>query len=116
MIQSNKTKRVVNKIDQQKQRRVAILNVIFPNVTFFSKAFVSVSFLRETFFENKSRLFNFSSNATFRLINKEALILYKQKRCFKCKEFEYITSTCKNKLKFMSTNLKKIVKLFDSKN
>ena len=37
MIQSNKTKRVVNKINQQKQRRVVISNVIFSNVIFFRK-------------------------------------------------------------------------------
>ena len=45
MIQLNKTKRVINKINQQKQRRVVVSDVIFSNVIFFSKAFVSISFL-----------------------------------------------------------------------
>ena len=35
MIQLNKIERVVNEINQQKQRRIVILNVIFPNVIFF---------------------------------------------------------------------------------
>ena len=116
MIQLNKTKRVVNKINQQKQRRVVILNVIFLNVIFFSKTFVLISFSQKILLQSKSRLFNFSSNVTLRLINKKTLIFFKQKRCFKCKELEHITSTCKSEFKFMSTNLKEIVKLFDSKN
>ena len=37
MIQSNRTKRVVNKINQQKQRRVAISDVTFSNVIYFQK-------------------------------------------------------------------------------
>ena len=116
MVRSNKTKRVVNRINQQKQHRVAISNVIFSNVIFFSKIFVSVSFSRKTVFESKSRLFNFSSKTTFRLISKEALNFFKQKRWFKCRKVEHMPSTCESEFKSMSTYLKKIVKLFDSKN
>ena len=76
MIQLNKTKRVVNRINQQKQRRLVTSNVIFSNVIFFSTVFVSVSFLRKILFESKSRLLNLSSNAIFRLINKETLIFF----------------------------------------
>ena len=45
MIQLDATKRVVNKINQQKQRRVVISDVIS-----FLKTFVSISFSRKTFF------------------------------------------------------------------
>ena len=111
-LQTNKTKRMTNRINQQKQRRLA---------TFFDVAVSSVmsfaffSFFSKSFFESKSRLFNLSSNATFRLISKEAQILSKQKRCFKCKKSKHVISTCENEYKFMSAELKEIVKLFDSK-
>ena len=112
-LQANKTKRVTNRIDQQKQRRLA---------TFFDVAassalnFALFSFFSKSLFESKSRLFNFSSSATLRLISKEAQILSKQKRCFKCKESKHVVSTCEREYKSMSAELKEIVKLFDSKN
>ena len=112
-LQTNKTKRMTNRINQQKQRRFA---------TFFDVAVSSVmtfacfSFSRKFFLESKFRLFNFSSNATLRLISKKAQILSKQRRCFKCKESKHVTSTCESEYKFMSIELKEIVKLFDSKN
>ena len=111
-LQIDKTKRVANRINQQKQKRL---------VTFFddvaSSAMIFALFVfRKSLFESKFRLFNFSSNATLRLISKEAQILSKQKRCFKCKKSKHVVSTCENEYKFMLTELKEIVKLFDSKN
>ena len=70
-IQVDKSKRIVNKIDQQKQRRKT-----FSNVVTFSKTFVSITFSRKILFENRSRLFNFSSNAVFRLSSKKVLIFF----------------------------------------
>ena len=84
--------------------------------SFYSLLSCQFRFRERFFFENKSRLFNFTSNAVFRLISKKAEILTKQKRCFKCKKLKYITSMCKSEHKFMSTKLKEIVKLFNSKN
>ena len=112
-LQVDKTKRVTNRINQQRQRRFA---TFFDVAASFVMIFAFLSFFRKSFLESKSRLFNFSSNATFRLISKEAQILLKQKRCFRCKESKHVTSTCKSEYKFMSTELKEIVKLFDSKN
>ena len=111
-LQIDKTKRIANRINQQKQKR---LTTFFDDVVLFVMIF-ALSVFRKSFFESKLRLFNFSSNTTFRLINKEAQILSKQKRCFKYKESKYVTSTCESEYKFMSTELKEIVKLFDLKN
>ena len=111
--QVDKTKRVTNWINQQRQRRFATsFDVVASSVIIFAL----FSFFRKFLFEIKSRLFNFSSNATFRLINKETQILSKQRRCFKCKESKHVASTCESEYKFMSTKLKEIVKLFDLKN
>ena len=82
IIQSNKIKRVVKKINRQKKRRFAISYIIFSNVFFYSKIFVSVSFSRKILSKNKSRLFNSSSNTTFRLINKETLTFFYTKTLF----------------------------------
>ena len=112
-LQTNKTKRMTNRINQQKQRRFA---TFFDVVVSFVIIFAFFSFSRKFLFESKSRLFNFSSSATLRLISKEAQILLKQNRCFKCKKSKHVASTCKSEYKFMSTELKEIVKLFDSKN
>ena len=111
-IQIDKSERIVNRIKSQKQRRIRVIEIsIFAFVIF-----ASVFFFRQILFESKLRLFNSSSDAIFRLTQKKLQILNKQKRCYKCKKLRHKTSTCENELKFMSTKLKKIVKLFDSKN
>ena len=112
-LQANKTKRVTNRINQQRQRR---LTTFFDVAVSFVMNFAFFSFFSKSFFESKSRLFNFSSSATLRLISKKAQILSKQRDCFKCKESKHVASTCEDEYKFMSTELTKIVKLFDSKN
>ena len=112
-LQANKTKQVTNRINQQRQRRLA---TSFDVAASFVMSFAFFSFFQKFFFESKSRLFNLSSSATFRLISKKAQILSKQKRCFKCKESKHVASTCESEYKFMSAELKEIVKLFDSKN
>ena len=112
-LQTNKTKRMTNRINQQRQRR---LTTSFDVVASSVMNFAFFSFFSKSLFESKSRLFNFSSNATFRLISKKAQILSKQKRCFKYKESKHVASTCESEYKFMSAELKEIVKLFDSKN
>ena len=99
----------------QKQRRIRTFDV-FAFSAFAFITFASVFFFRQIFFESKSRLFNSSSDAVFRLTQKKLQILSKQKRCYKCKELKHRTSTCESELKSMSTKLKEIVKLFDSKN
>ena len=112
-LQTNKTKRMTNRINQQRQKRLA---TFFDVAASFALNFALFSFFSKSLFESKSRLFNFSSSATFRLISKEAQILSKQRRCFKCKESRHVVSTCESEYKFMSAELKEIVKLFDSKN
>ena len=112
-LQIDKTKRVTNRINQQKQRQFA---TFFDVVVSSVMTFAFFSFFRKSLFESKFRLFDFSSNATFRLISKEAQILSKQKRCFKYKESRYVISSCESEYKSMSAELKEIVKLFDSKN
>ena len=112
-LQANKTKRMTNRINQQRQRRLA---TSFDVAASSALSFALFSFFSKSLFESKSRLFNLSSNATFRLISKEAQILSKQKRCFKCKESRHVASTCEDEYKSMSAELKEIVKLFDSKN
>ena len=112
-LQANKTKRMTNRINQQRQKR---LTTSFDVAVSFVMSLAFFSFFSKSLFESKSRLFNLSSSATFRLISKEAQILSKQKRCFKCKESKHVISTCEDEYKFMSAELKEIVKLFDSKN
>ena len=107
-IQINKSKRIVNKINQQKQHQIAFLNVVI-----FLKTFVSITFSRKILFESKSRLFNFSSNAVLRLSSKKALIFFKQKRCYKCRKFEHIIATCKSELKSESTRLNREIVRFE---
>ena len=112
-LQANKTKRVTNRINQQRQKR---LTTFFDVAVSSVMSFAFFSFFSKSLFESKSRLFNLSSSATFRLISKEAQILSKQKRCFKCKKSKHVISTCESEYKSMSAELKEIVKLFDSKN
>ena len=97
-LQTNKTKRMTNRINQQKQRRFA---TFFDVVVSFVIIFAFFSFSRKFLFESKSRLFNFSSSAIFRLISKEAQILSKQRRCFKCKKSKHVISTCESEFKSM---------------
>ena len=111
-IQIDKSERIVNKIKSQKQRRIRVIEIF----AFAFIVFASTFFFRQTFFESKSRLFHSSLNAIFRLTQKKLQIFNKQRRCYKCKKLKHKTSTCENELKFMSTKLKEIVKLFDSKN
>ena len=60
-IQVDKLKRIVNRINLQKQRKMKTFDAF---VSFFT-IFVSVSFFRQIFFENKSRLFDSLSDAAF---------------------------------------------------
>ena len=73
-LQANKTKRITNRINQQRQKR---LTTFFDVAVLFVMSLALFSFFSKFFFESKFDLFNFSSNATFRLINKKAQILSK---------------------------------------
>ena len=69
-IQVDKSKRIVNRINMQKQRRIRTFDV----VAFFAFAFTtfaSAFFFRQTFLKSKSRLFNSSSDTIFRLTQKK---------------------------------------------
>ena len=77
-IQIDKSKRIVNRINMQRQRRIRTLNVVVFSFTVFSLAIiVSALFFRQIFFESKSRLFDSLSNAVFRLTQKKLQILNK---------------------------------------
>ena len=73
-LQIDKTKRITNQINQQRQKRFA---TSFDVAVSFIMIFAFFSFFRKSFLESKFRLFNLSSNATLRLINKKAQILSK---------------------------------------
>ena len=116
MLQSDRTKRFANRIDQQKQRRAATSGGTSSGAASSSKALVPAPFPRKALPESKPRLFNPSPDAVPRLTSKEALILSKQGRCFKCKEFGHMAPTCESELKPMPAELKEIVELSDSEN
>ena len=68
--QIDKTKRIVNKINMQKQRKIRTFNV----VVFFAFALTVIAsalFFRQFLFESKSRLFNSLLNTAFRLTQKK---------------------------------------------
>ena len=116
-LQADKTERIANRIDMQKQRRTRTFGAFASSSTALAPAAIAPApFPRQPLSESKPRLFNPSPDAAPRLTQKELQILSKQGRCFKCKELGHRTPACEGELKPMPAELKEIVELSDSEN